>query len=522
MAHSLRDSCLSVLQAVIVSQITSPRLTVRDADCSKANSLVAVGDEDGGIRLLESARDGKPRFSRAYLTFRPHANAIVDLHFSSDDKLIAVASGDQRAQIIDMLTQRSIFTLSGHQASVKQIRFQPGGTNSVLATSSRDGAVKIWDLRCQGFKGPVRKVRALLAGDDTSPITTNPLNGVMTWARTVNTIDDAHVVFQNVPSMLGAPIKALSTEESPSTMERPGRRGDVSVTSFSFLQPGRENLIVTASDANACVKLWDLRTTYKRRRRGHTPLSTTQQLESHDRHRHFGLTSLALSGNGSRLYSLCRDSTIYTYSTSHLILGSAPELSSTSTKSSTKAGRSGTPEKEGLGPLYGFRHQNLTVNTFFIKMALRPASNGRSELLAVGSTEGCPIVIATDEQYMTSRIPKAPKLSRREQPEEPALQADRDRPTFSRSSSGAKVANRLNDTIPIYRHGSALVRGHDQEVTGVSWTSEGELITLSDDRTARCWREGPKARKLRMDGEREGQRWGSGWAEADIDRDDDE
>jgi WD40 repeat protein len=73
-----------------------------------ANSLVAVGDEEGGIRLLDSAKDDKSGFSKAYLTFRPHMNAIMDLEFSSDDMLLATASGDQTAQVIDMATQKPI------------------------------------------------------------------------------------------------------------------------------------------------------------------------------------------------------------------------------------------------------------------------------------------------------------------------------------------------------------------------------------------------------------------------------
>lgn len=122
-----------------------------------ANSLIAVGDEDGGIRLLESAKDEKPEFSEPYLKFRPHTNAILDLAFSPDDLLLATASGDQTSQVIDMPNQRAIFTMAGHVSSVKQVCFQPG-SSSVIASSSRDGSVQIWDLRCRGFDAPVRDI----------------------------------------------------------------------------------------------------------------------------------------------------------------------------------------------------------------------------------------------------------------------------------------------------------------------------------------------------------------------------
>ena len=479
---------------------------------------MAVGDEEGGIRLLESAKAGKPNFSRAYLTFRPHANAVLDLAFSSDDMLLATASGDQTSQIIDMPTQRAVYSLSGHVSSVKQIRFQPGGTNKVIATSSRDGSVQIWDLRCKGFDAPVRDVRTLLEPDDTSPISTHPLNGIMTWARSVNTIFEAHAGRQAVASVPVVSDKSTSTEDSPSKTERPGRRGDVSITALSFLQPGREHLLITASEANASVKLWDLRTTHNQRRGRATPLSTTRQPESHDKHRHFGLTSLALSGDGGRLYTLCRDNTVYAYSSSHLILGHAPELSS----STTRARRPGGPEKDGLGPLYGFRHPHFKAATFYVKLALRPAINNKTELLAVGSSDGCAVLFPTDEQYMQHKPTRPPKALNRDPPLTPTLQSRAGRPPLSRSSSGVGLSTRLNDTIPIYQHGSALVRGHDKEVTGLSWTSDGELVTVGDDFRARCWREGADARDLRMGGEKEGRRWGCGWAAADTDWDDDD
>ena len=97
----------------------------------EANSLVAVGDEEGGIRLLDSSMDEDAGFSGAYLGFRPHMNSIMDLEFSSDDMLLATASGDQTSLIIDMTTQRPIHCLSNHSSSVKRVQFQPASNNKV-------------------------------------------------------------------------------------------------------------------------------------------------------------------------------------------------------------------------------------------------------------------------------------------------------------------------------------------------------------------------------------------------------
>ena len=468
----------------------------------KANSLVAVGDEDGGIRLLESSEKEKPGFSKAYLSFRPHTNAILDLAFSPDDLLLATASGDQTAHVIDMPTQRTISVLSGHSSSVKQVCFQPE-SSSVIATSSRDGSVQIWDLRCKGSDVPARTMKiALEPSVNGMPSQTNKK---LTWDRSVNTILEAHQRHQAV-QFPATGLKFPPSMDTPSKTEAPGRRGDVSITALQFLQPGREHLLVTASEADAGLKLWDLRTTHNHRRGRPTPLSSTKPTGAHMKHRHFGLTSLSLSGDGSRLYTVCRDNTIYAYSTSHLILGHAPELS----KYKSKPRRTGGSGKEGLGPIYGFRHPQFHAASFYVKSALRRAKDDKSELLAVGSSDGCAVLFPTDERYMQDSG---------DQRMRPLDSFASNRPPLKRTDSG-NFNIRLEDSIPIYTHGTALIRGHNREVTGLNWSINGELVTVGDDYTVRCWREGAQARELRTGGEKEGRRWGCGWAEADSDWDD--
>lgn len=69
--------------------------------------------------------------------------------------LLATASGDQSARVVDMSTQTTVAVLGTHTASLKQVRFQPGSNNrNILATSGRDGSIHVWDLRCKGWDGP--------------------------------------------------------------------------------------------------------------------------------------------------------------------------------------------------------------------------------------------------------------------------------------------------------------------------------------------------------------------------------
>ncbi|KAL8725781.1 MAG: hypothetical protein Q9181_006287, partial [Wetmoreana brouardii] len=438
------------------------------------NSLVAVGDEEGGIRLLETARAGKPCFQKAYLTFRPHTNAILDLAFSPDDSLLATASGDQTSQIIDMPTQRTICTLAAHSSSLKQVMFQPKSRN-VIATSSRDGSVRLWDLRCKGSDTPVHGLKISLDGPEDE-LASRRLTKRMTYGRFVDAIVGAHSSRALLPSYAASKTTDLTaTNDAPSKAETPSRSGDVSVTALSFLPPGREYLFLTASEADATVKLWDLRTTHFHRRSANPiPLSSTRQPKSHSKYRHFGITSMALSGDSVRLYTLCRDNTIYAYSTSHLILGCAPELASITSDTNRRSRFSRTVEKEGLGPLYGFRHPQFHATTFYVKLDVRPAKDERSELLAVGSSDGCAVVFPTDERYM-----RHADDTRGSHPQSMTMQNGYATPPPSAPPSLTRTTSlkRLNDTIPIYTHGTPLIRGHSREVTGLSWAYGGELVT---------------------------------------------
>ncbi|KAI4919584.1 hypothetical protein J4E90_001721 [Alternaria incomplexa] len=454
------------------------------ASCN-TNSMLAIGDEDGYIHLQDSEGD----FSKPHVSWKAHSNAIMDVQFSSDDLHLAAGSGDQTAQIVDVRTQQTLAVLAKHKSSVKQVRFQPGD-DKMVATSSRDGAVQIWDLRCKGNQGSIHS-----AWGSDAP-----------YASVVRTLASAHADI-SLPTSTSSATRSLSNSKT----ENISRRNDISVTALSFMPAGREHLLLTASDASTCVKLWDIRGRYSLRGPA-IPIATTRHPESHNRHRHFAINSLTLSGDASRLYALSKDNTVYAYSTSHLILGVAPELSTTSSSKQKYCGVG----QEGLGPIYGFRHQNFHAGSFYVKASLRKACEDRTEMLAVGSTDGCPVLFPTDENFLKRETRHGDDAD--DLPDMTSIAAKSARPTLSRTSTNS----RCPDTIPIYEHGTALIRGHDAEVTSVSWARNGSLISVSDDFRVRRWKEGSQARDLRMGGESEGRRWQCGWAAVGDGYDDDE
>ncbi|KAF2088032.1 WD40 repeat-like protein [Saccharata proteae CBS 121410] len=451
------------------------------ASCN-TNSIVAMGDEGGKVVLVDSSKDSDTPFSEPYITMHPHGNAVMDLTFSADDLLLATGSGDQSAQIIDVKTQRTKYIMQGHRASVKQVCFQPGNDN-VIATSSRDGTVRLWDMRCHGQQGSIKDWKVSFDGE------VQEIRHKVTYASTYNTISGAHVARQpGAASQLSAAQK-----DTPMKGESPTSNADVSVTALSFITlPGRENLLMTGAMTSTAVKLWDIRGRFSRVDRRCVPVSTTREPESHHKHRQFGINSFSLSSNGSRLYALSRDNTIYAYSTNHLVLGHAPELSSTA---SSRKAHTGT-DKDGLGPLYGFRHPMMHATTFWVKTSVRKAIDDKTELLAVGSSDRCPVLFPTDEAFLNRATSAANNKS-------PACGSGSPRSILKRSPGSSGFNARMADSIPIFEHGTPLVRGHGNEVSNVAWTSEGELVSIDGD----------QARELRGVGEAEGRRWGCGWAE---------
>lgn len=300
--------------------------------------------------------------------------------------------------------------------------------------------------------------------------------------------------------------KNVSQKSKQSTL---AARSDFSITSLSFLDSSRSNLLATASEVETVIKLWDLRQSQiSARKKGHSqlPVAATEEPRSHEIHRKFGINSLAMNTDRSRLFALSRDHTVYAYSTSHLILGTTPEMTPSTNASRKSLAPMRTESATGLGPLYALRHPSLRVATFWPRLSIRKCDRSNSELLAVASTDDCTILFPTSEKYQTAStrtIPSlhdpATKTSSSSSANSSATGPHNDtvptsRPSIRRSATSSFTSlftreRQEEDNLPIYYHGTPLVNGHRKEVTSVVWSSEGNLVTASDDFNVRCWRE---------------------------------
>ncbi|PHH63389.1 hypothetical protein CDD81_5990 [Ophiocordyceps australis] len=448
--------------------------------------ITAIGDDQGFVRLFSTKKSsrGSGGDDKVLAHHQLHENVVMDLDFSPDDSRLASASSDRRGNIMDMTTQTIAVTLAGgHWDSLRQVAFRPDGSSgNVIATSDRAGRVQIWDLRCSSL--PSTCFSTLLHGgwrrDETLDV----------WpARTVNTIDNAHRRKTSCSTSLA------------------------SITTLQWLPGHQSHLILTGSEANASIKLWDTRFIKPRRQAEDMPVSITAEPPTHQ-WRSYGITSMALSADALRLYAVCKDSTVYAYSTAHLKLGSAPELSSGTMRHRPTAA-------EGLGPILGFRHDALRVSSFYVKCAVRPAINGQRELLAVGSSESCAVLFPTDDRYVRNVWSQREHLPNNASNSAMTMTTTPSTPcTPSTSFSSSLMSSVPSPPISISRIGTALIRGHTREVTSLSWSCQGRLVSASDDFAVRHWQEDAScAHHLRQVGEFGGERHLSGWAEVGEDWD---
>ncbi len=128
--------------------------------------LLATASGDATIQVWDVA-DGSLQ-----QTLKGHLRAVEALAFAPDDRL---ASGglDKSIRIWDLASGQSVLSLNGHSGSITDLAFGPDGR--ILASSSSDRTVKLWDAAPKEDEPPAEPVSPPLpAGGRTPPHETTP------------------------------------------------------------------------------------------------------------------------------------------------------------------------------------------------------------------------------------------------------------------------------------------------------------------------------------------------------------
>ncbi|KAF9287766.1 hypothetical protein BGZ68_001311 [Mortierella alpina] len=273
---------------------------------------LAVGDEDGTIHIVDTKKDDSHPVRTVQIL--AHQNAIFDLCWTSDDSKIISVSGDKTARIHDVETKKCLGTFSGHGGSIKSVSLKHNDDN-VFATAARDGAVLIWDIRCSGTTSA--------QGD--------------TVYRPANRLLNVH---------------ANTTRQVPPKRTKHGSDGPNTASAVQYMKHN-EHIIASTGALDGSVKYWDVRkhgTYFKHdypkplQTSSYTPLTK----------RAHGMTSMALSPDGSALFAVSSDNHIYMYNTTSL-----------------------------CGPVECFGGSNFTCSSYYIKISVSPDGN----YIAAGSSK---------------------------------------------------------------------------------------------------------------------------------------
>ncbi|KAI1315245.1 hypothetical protein EDD11_001077 [Mortierella claussenii] len=223
-------------------------------------------------------------------------------------------SGDQTARLYDVEAKKCLGTFSGHSGSIKSTSLKFGDDN-VFATAARDGTVLIWDVRCSST--------TTAQGD--------------TMYRPANKLTNVH---------------ASSTRSVPPKKTKHGSDGPNTASAVQFMKHN-DNIIASTGALDGSVKYWDVRKhgTYFRHDYP-TPLATS--IYTPITKRAHGMTSMALSPDGSALFAVSSDNHIYMFNT--MVLSS---------------------------PVERFGGSGFTCSSYYIKISVSPDGN----YVAAGSSK---------------------------------------------------------------------------------------------------------------------------------------
>mmetsp|Transcript_8253 Transcript_8253/g.8419 ORF Transcript_8253/g.8419 Transcript_8253/m.8419 type:complete len:414 (+) Transcript_8253:91-1332(+) len=161
---------------------------------SKNDSILAVGCEDGTVRIFSYENDGNIDYVR---TLQTTGSRILCIAFHPELPQIYMGCDDGTIRCVDVTTGRSIFrmtgdTLRGTRTRIWSIIVLKDST--VISGDSR-GHVQFWDGEVGVLMATIQQhnaeVLALVASPDESQVFASGTDSRVTWLKKVNIIEDS-------------------------------------------------------------------------------------------------------------------------------------------------------------------------------------------------------------------------------------------------------------------------------------------------------------------------------------------
>ncbi|EJT49021.1 pseudouridine synthase [Trichosporon asahii var. asahii CBS 2479] len=338
---------------VVAFNRSAKLLTASDASRSGNKRLLAIGGEEGAIKIID-VDALEPHDSKWWSA---HQNGIFDISWCDDDRHLSLRLHD-----VSGAGPRLLASLHGHTSTIKSTALLHESSSNVIVSGGRDGNINVYDLRCRGYTSTREENGPSLRRSSRTRSTTQISSTGQSSIDPVLTLRQPH----------NATVGKRTTADSVSWQTPPVANAQRSVartiTSLVALraQPG---ILASGGSYDGIVKLWDIRcpepTTalrFKSAPYGSLPDPTVAGGNPSRRPR--SVNALCEQPSTGDLFVLCGDSKV------HVLRPSWAKATSSDRSEAI------LPQK--------FVHPMLVTRSFYIRMALSP--DGRR--LACGSSTG--------------------------------------------------------------------------------------------------------------------------------------